>query len=320
MTAEFLIGEIAKQFGISTQTIRYYESLNLIKPSRRTQKGYRLYSQIAIERLQLIKSAQNFGLSLDEIKRLTSGDRGSDSVYQTFKNMVESRLQQLDMQLEQVTKARQELSKRLEQINYLISTQNANLQNEENYTEQISDSLLSWLKQIEANLAIDDQNTILNKADRLLQLYTTGERNFQGMELIGVELNGAFLNDADFSHAEMMLAHLNEVSMANTKLNRAYLSGADLIGAYLSQAELVEADLIGVDLTDADLSGANLAHCNLGGADLSGANLTGANLSETIFVGANLSGANLTDTILLGCNFQEANLTDAIFDRGAIAF
>ncbi len=51
MTSELLIGKLAKQFNLSTQAIRYYEKLGLIEYSQRSSKGYRLYSQKAINRL-----------------------------------------------------------------------------------------------------------------------------------------------------------------------------------------------------------------------------------------------------------------------------
>ena len=39
------IGEAAKQSGLSSKTIRYYESIDLIVPSARRDNGYREYSE-----------------------------------------------------------------------------------------------------------------------------------------------------------------------------------------------------------------------------------------------------------------------------------
>ena len=327
MTSDLLIGEIAKQFGLSAQAIRYYEKLGLIESPQRSNKGYRLYSSVAIKRLQLIQYAQKFGLSLNQIKELIEHEDELSNSAIILKNMVENHLRDLEQQIEQITTTRQELSKRYQQLNSLIAENDrpkdgslppnrAERTSEDDYYPKntLDNSLLNLFKEIEASLCANNQTT--NKANRILELYSTGERNFQAIELIGAELNGAFLCHADFSFAEMMLASLNEVSMVKTKLNRAYLSGVDLIDAYLHQAELINTNLIGADLTQAILTEANLTGCNLGGANLTNADLSGANLTEAVLIGANLSGANFQGAAILGSNFVEANLEGAIFDLG----
>lgn len=62
------IGTIAKESGVPIKTIRYYEEIGLIKASSRTEGGFRLFSPDVLSRLHFIKSAQNLGLSLLEIK------------------------------------------------------------------------------------------------------------------------------------------------------------------------------------------------------------------------------------------------------------
>ena len=41
----FLIGELAKRCGVSTDTLRFYEKNRLIKPVGRSESGYRLYDE-----------------------------------------------------------------------------------------------------------------------------------------------------------------------------------------------------------------------------------------------------------------------------------
>ena len=306
MTSNLLIGEIAKQFGLSTQAIRYYEKLGLIESPRRSTKGYRLYSSSTVKRLQLIQYAQKLGLSLNQIKELLEFDNLQDSTTSLNKTIA-NHLQDLERQLQQIQVTIKELNQRQQQLNQLIARENP-----EQYSN-VDSYLLHLLRNVESSLSVDRQ--IANKAQQLLELYHGGERNFQAIELIGAELNGAFLCDADFSQAEMMLASLNEVSMEQTKLNHAFLSGADLIDACLYKAELIKANLVGADLTQANLTEANLTGCNLGGANLSNADLSKANLTEAILIGTNLQNANLQGAIILGTNFSEANLENTTFDR-----
>ncbi len=66
------IGELARQAGMHTSAIRYYESIGLIPPPPRTS-GWRKYDPSAIDRLQVIKSARDVGFSIGEISMLLNG-------------------------------------------------------------------------------------------------------------------------------------------------------------------------------------------------------------------------------------------------------
>ncbi|MBC3765957.1 Zn(2+)-responsive transcriptional regulator [Neptunicella marina] len=72
------IGELAKQAGISVDTLRFYESKGLVKASERSEGGYRLYSQADSERLNFILQAKKVGFSLKEIQQLLTLDAHKD--------------------------------------------------------------------------------------------------------------------------------------------------------------------------------------------------------------------------------------------------
>ena len=60
-------GELARLAGISTDTLRHYESLGLLPVPRRTAGNYRQYPPEAADRLQLIRNALAMGFSLKEL-------------------------------------------------------------------------------------------------------------------------------------------------------------------------------------------------------------------------------------------------------------
>lgn len=70
------IGEISRQTGFSTDTIRWYEKIGLIKPGKhaRTENNYRIYSEDNRKRLLLIKRMKSFGFTLKEIEELFTLD------------------------------------------------------------------------------------------------------------------------------------------------------------------------------------------------------------------------------------------------------
>ncbi|ATF12191.1 MerR family DNA-binding transcriptional regulator [Brevibacillus sp. HB1.2] len=63
------ISDLAQQLDVSTRTIRYYEELGLISPSR-TEKGSRYYNRKDRARLRLILRGKRFGFSLDQIREM----------------------------------------------------------------------------------------------------------------------------------------------------------------------------------------------------------------------------------------------------------
>ncbi|WP_102261366.1 MerR family transcriptional regulator [Mesobacillus jeotgali] len=65
----YSISDLAEEFGVTTRTIRYYEELGLLKPSR-TEGGRRIYSGSDLARLKLVLRGKRFGFSLEEIKEM----------------------------------------------------------------------------------------------------------------------------------------------------------------------------------------------------------------------------------------------------------
>ncbi len=61
------IGELARQAGTTTRTLRHYEELGLL-PARRTGNGYRTYDDGDLRLLQQIRTLQDFGFGLEETR------------------------------------------------------------------------------------------------------------------------------------------------------------------------------------------------------------------------------------------------------------
>ena len=64
------IGEVAQRTGLSLRAIRYYEEVGLIRPSSRTQGGFRLYTEPDVARLNLVKRMKPLGFSLEQARDL----------------------------------------------------------------------------------------------------------------------------------------------------------------------------------------------------------------------------------------------------------
>jgi DNA-binding transcriptional MerR regulator len=61
------IGAVARQSGVSIDTVRYYERRGLLRPAGRLPSGYRVYTEHAVARIRLARHLQGLGMTLDEI-------------------------------------------------------------------------------------------------------------------------------------------------------------------------------------------------------------------------------------------------------------
>jgi DNA-binding transcriptional MerR regulator len=73
--AEFTIGELAREFGVTLRALRFYENKGLVMPRR--QGSARIYSQADRARLSAILSGKKLGFTLTEIRAMISAEEGA---------------------------------------------------------------------------------------------------------------------------------------------------------------------------------------------------------------------------------------------------
>ncbi|GAA4887469.1 Zn(2+)-responsive transcriptional regulator [Ferrimonas pelagia] len=106
----FRIGELARQYQIKADTLRYYEKNGLLAPSERSASGYRLYSHADAVKLRFILKAKAVGFSLAEIQELLTIEANrSQWACQDVKGMVESKVAQLEVKMAELTRFRDSL-------------------------------------------------------------------------------------------------------------------------------------------------------------------------------------------------------------------
>src|SRR5579872_2886085 len=71
----YSINEICTLTSVSVRTLHYYDETNILKPSHRTHKGHRLYSQKDLLCLQQILIFKFLGFSLSQIKKLIHDEK-----------------------------------------------------------------------------------------------------------------------------------------------------------------------------------------------------------------------------------------------------
>lgn len=103
------ISQAAKLSGLSSKTIRFYEQQGIIQAANRAENGYRVYSNKQLEQLRFIKRARDLGFSLDESKELLELLHNPERRSAEVKARVLAHVEQIDQQLIQLTKMREQL-------------------------------------------------------------------------------------------------------------------------------------------------------------------------------------------------------------------
>jgi MerR family copper efflux transcriptional regulator len=70
MDGQLTIGKLARQVGVTTKAVRYYEKIGLLAPAERGKNRYRFYNESHVSQLRFIRRVQQLGLSLAEIADL----------------------------------------------------------------------------------------------------------------------------------------------------------------------------------------------------------------------------------------------------------
>ena len=92
-------GEFARKANVTIRTIRFYDKQGILKPSRVSDSGYRLYTDEDFGRLQKILSLKYLGFSLEEIMAMTINDDAEDIVYslELQKDLIRKKIRHLEM-------------------------------------------------------------------------------------------------------------------------------------------------------------------------------------------------------------------------------
>jgi MerR family transcriptional regulator, redox-sensitive transcriptional activator SoxR len=92
---ELTIGEVGRQAGINTSTVRYYERIGLLPKSRRVNK-HRRFEPDVLQKLELIHFAQESGFTLDEIKVLFQGFEPNTPPAERWQKLAQEKLPEVD--------------------------------------------------------------------------------------------------------------------------------------------------------------------------------------------------------------------------------
>ena len=103
------IGQAAKQAGLNSRTIRFYESIGLIGSPDRASSGYRDYGEKDVHRLRFVAAARALGFSVDEIRQLLALYDDRERSSSDVKQLVLQHVEEIDRKMKELAAMRRTL-------------------------------------------------------------------------------------------------------------------------------------------------------------------------------------------------------------------
>lgn len=96
---EWSIQQIARLAGTTSRTLRHYDDVGLVPPSRVGDNGYRYYDELALVRLQRVLLLRELGLGLAEIGEVLRRDVAEESALTTHLSLLRQEQDRLARQV-----------------------------------------------------------------------------------------------------------------------------------------------------------------------------------------------------------------------------
>jgi DNA-binding transcriptional MerR regulator len=109
----FRIGEAAQAAGVSPDTLRYYERMGVLSNVRRTDAGYREYSDLAVKQIQFVRNALRFGFSLKQVTTFLRARESGRAPCRQVRAAADSILAHVNQQIKDLKAARRAIRETL---------------------------------------------------------------------------------------------------------------------------------------------------------------------------------------------------------------
>ena len=104
------IGQLAKQSGISVDTIRYYEKIGLLQTPKRTAGNYRYYSKPMLAELLFLKHCRELGITLQDIQKLKDLSTGPTQTCIAVDQLIDQYLVDVSERIKNLEHLKQDLT------------------------------------------------------------------------------------------------------------------------------------------------------------------------------------------------------------------
>ena len=107
------IAEVSKQYGLTADTLRYYERIGLLPAVARNKSGNRDYSEVDCERIEFIKCMREAGLSIEVLTKYMHLFLEGDSTLKEREELLIAERDRLQARLEHMQNTLERLNRKI---------------------------------------------------------------------------------------------------------------------------------------------------------------------------------------------------------------
>lgn len=105
------IGQVAKQTGVTVETVRFYEKQGLIEAPQRSDSGYRQYPRETVKRVRFIQHAKEVGFTLKDISELLTLRQEPGTSCADIKIRAARKIEDIDKKIRELQRIREALGR-----------------------------------------------------------------------------------------------------------------------------------------------------------------------------------------------------------------
>jgi MerR family transcriptional regulator, aldehyde-responsive regulator len=132
------IAEVSEHYGLSSDTLRYYERIGLIPPVTRTDSGIRDYGELDIRRVEFVKCMRSAGLPIEVLVEYVALVQQGDQTIEARKEILKEQRKQLVARMAEMQKTLDILDHKIEVYeNAVLKKEQGMLQTEDQVPEVV---------------------------------------------------------------------------------------------------------------------------------------------------------------------------------------
>jgi len=105
----YTIGMLSQLTKVSSETIRYYERIDLLPSPKRASNGYRQYDQAGVERVQFVRRLRSLDFTLEEIREILAFKERQEPPCQYVMSVMDKQIYEIEQRMQDLQKLQGEI-------------------------------------------------------------------------------------------------------------------------------------------------------------------------------------------------------------------
>ncbi len=103
------IGEAAREAGVESSAIRFYEGSGVLPEPERTDSGYRVYHDDQVDLIRFVKRARSLGIPLDDVRQIVGLRTQGQAPCEVVRTVIRREAADIEIRIAELQGLRQEL-------------------------------------------------------------------------------------------------------------------------------------------------------------------------------------------------------------------